>query len=171
MLCRGIAQTEFLDAVFGLEVEHLELGEFIDHGLHLVRDSRLNRYTLGSDLAQVFIDRLRAPESLELRLSERRNCTASPILRLARNGNTIALTNSTDWRSSAFSRTSSCLTTTKGLTFSRPTTSAWRLRFPCSSCYDGCVRSSVKIFGDANTKELFRQVSSRVTACRVRSSI
>jgi len=62
----GIAQTEFLDAVLGLKAEHLELGKFIDHGLHLVRDSRLNRYTLGSDLAQVLIGRLRRPESLEL---------------------------------------------------------------------------------------------------------
>jgi hypothetical protein len=62
----GIAQTEFLDAVFGLKAEHLELGKFIDHGLHLVVDSRLNRYTLGSNLAQVLIDRLRTPESLEM---------------------------------------------------------------------------------------------------------
>ena len=28
----GIAQTEFLDAVFGLKAEHLELGKFIDYG-------------------------------------------------------------------------------------------------------------------------------------------
>jgi hypothetical protein len=62
----GIAQTEFLDAVFGLQAEHLELAKFIDHGLHLIRDSRLNRYTLGSNLAQVLVDRLRTPESLEL---------------------------------------------------------------------------------------------------------
>ena len=62
----GIAQTEFLDAVLGLKAEHLELGKFIDHGLRLVRDSRLNRYTLGSDLAQVLIGRLRRTESLEL---------------------------------------------------------------------------------------------------------
>ena len=61
----GIAQTEFLDAVFGLKAEHLELGKFIDHSLHLVVDSRLNRYTLRSNLAQVLVDRLRTPESLE----------------------------------------------------------------------------------------------------------
>jgi hypothetical protein len=62
----GIAQTEFLDAVLGLKAEHLELVQFIDHGLLLVRDSRLNRYTLGSNLVQVLVDRLRTPESLEL---------------------------------------------------------------------------------------------------------
>ncbi|MGA8660412.1 MAG: hypothetical protein WB586_30210 [Chthoniobacterales bacterium] len=62
----GISQTAFLDAVLGLKAEHLELHKFIDHGLHLVRDSRLNRYTLGSNLVQVLIDRLRTPESLEL---------------------------------------------------------------------------------------------------------
>jgi hypothetical protein len=62
----GIAQTEFLDAVFGLKAEHLELDKFIDYSLQLVRDSRLNRYTLGSNLAQVLVDRLRTPESLEL---------------------------------------------------------------------------------------------------------
>ena len=52
--------------MLGLKAEHLELGKFIDHGLRLVRDSRLNRYTLGSDLAQVLIGRLRRTESLEL---------------------------------------------------------------------------------------------------------
>jgi hypothetical protein len=62
----GIAQTEFLDAVFALKAEHLELVKFIDHGLQLVRDSRLNRYTIGSNLVQVLVDRLRTPESLEL---------------------------------------------------------------------------------------------------------
>src|SRR5262249_52592088 len=40
--------------------------KFIDCGLRLVRDSRLNRYTIGSNLAQVLVDRLRTPESLEL---------------------------------------------------------------------------------------------------------
>ena len=62
----GITQTAFLDAVLGLKVEHLELGKFIDYGLHLVLDSRMNRYTLGSNLLQVLVDRLRTPESLEL---------------------------------------------------------------------------------------------------------
>jgi hypothetical protein len=62
----GITQTAFLDAVLGLKLEHLDLGKFIDHGLRLVADSRLNRYTLGSDLAQILVDRLRTPESLEL---------------------------------------------------------------------------------------------------------
>jgi hypothetical protein len=74
----GIAQTEFLDAVFGLKAEHLELGKFIDHGLHLVRDSRLNRYTLGSDLAQVLIDRLRTPESLELAIERAAQLHSKP---------------------------------------------------------------------------------------------
>jgi hypothetical protein len=42
----GIAQTEFLDAVLGLKAEHLELGKFIDHGLHLVRARGLGRRLL-----------------------------------------------------------------------------------------------------------------------------
>src|SRR6266550_5566506 len=62
----GVTQTAFLDAVLGLKAEHLDTGKFIDHSLRLVVDSRLNRYTLGSDLAQVLVDRLRTPESLEL---------------------------------------------------------------------------------------------------------
>jgi hypothetical protein len=74
----GIAQTEFLDAVLGLKAEHLELGNFIDHGLHLVRDSRLNRYTLGSDLAKVLIDRLRRPESLELAIERAAQLRSEP---------------------------------------------------------------------------------------------
>jgi len=75
----GIAQTEFLDAVFGLKAEHLELGKFIDYGLHLVRDSRLNRYTLGSNLAQVLVDRLRTPESLELAIERAAQLHRKPV--------------------------------------------------------------------------------------------
>jgi len=62
----GITQTAFLDAVLALKAEHLELDKFICHGLNLVISSRLNRYTLGSNLVHVLVDRLRTPESLEL---------------------------------------------------------------------------------------------------------
>jgi hypothetical protein len=74
----GIAQTEFLDAVFALKAEHLELGKFIDDGLQLVRDSRLNRYTIGSNLAQVLVDRLRTPESLELAIERAAQLHSKP---------------------------------------------------------------------------------------------
>ena len=47
----GITQTEFLDAVLGLKLEHLELREFIGQGLRLVIDTKLSRETLGSFLA------------------------------------------------------------------------------------------------------------------------
>jgi len=74
----GIAQTEFLDAVFALKAEHLELGKFIDCGLQLVRDSRLNRYTIGSSLAQVLVDRLRMSESLELAIERAAQLHSKP---------------------------------------------------------------------------------------------
>jgi hypothetical protein len=74
----GIAQTKFLDAVLGLKAEHLELGEFIDHGLRLIRDSRLNRYTLGSKLVQVLVDRLRTPESLEIAIERAAQLHSKP---------------------------------------------------------------------------------------------
>jgi hypothetical protein len=74
----GIAQTEFLDAVLGLKAEHLELNKFIDHGLHLVRDSTLNRYTLGSSLAEVLVNRLRQPESLELAIERAAQLHSEP---------------------------------------------------------------------------------------------
>ena len=74
----GIAQTEFLDAVLGLKALHLELGEFIDQGLVLIRDSRLNRYTLGSNLVQVLVDRLRTPESLEMAIERAAQLISDP---------------------------------------------------------------------------------------------
>jgi hypothetical protein len=74
----GITQTAFLDAVLGLKVEHLESGKFIDYGLHLVLDSRLNRYTRGSNLVQVLVDRLRTPESLELAIERAAQLHSGP---------------------------------------------------------------------------------------------
>ena len=74
----GITQTAFLDAVLGLEGEHLHLEKFIDYSLHLVVDSRLNRYTLGSSLGQVLVDRLRAPASLELAIERAAQLYSGP---------------------------------------------------------------------------------------------
>jgi hypothetical protein len=74
----GIAQTQFLDAVLGLKAEHLALGEFIDHGLRLIRTSRLNRYTLGYNLVQVLVDRLRTPESLEMAIERAAELYSKP---------------------------------------------------------------------------------------------
>ena len=73
-----IAQTEFLDAVLGLKALHLELGEFIAYSLRLIRDSRLNRYTLGSNLVQVLVDRLRTPESLEMAIERAAQLISDP---------------------------------------------------------------------------------------------
>ena len=50
--------------MFALKAEHLELGKFIDGGLQLVRDSRLNRYTIGSNLATVLFTGPASQESL-----------------------------------------------------------------------------------------------------------
>lgn len=74
----GIEQTDFLDAVLGLKAEHLQLREFIEQGLRLVLDSRLNRDTLGSSLAQVLINRLRTPESLEQAIEQAAQLHAQP---------------------------------------------------------------------------------------------
>jgi hypothetical protein len=74
----GIAQTDFLDAVLGLKGEHLQLREFIEQGLRLVMDSRLNRETVGSDLAQALVDRLRTPESLEQAIEQAAQLHAQP---------------------------------------------------------------------------------------------
>ena len=59
-------------------MEHLDVGKFIDHGLRLVADSRLNRYTLGSNLAQVLVDRLRTPESLEIAIERAAQLHSKP---------------------------------------------------------------------------------------------
>jgi hypothetical protein len=74
----GIAQTEFLDAVLGLKAEHLELREFIGQGLRLVASSRLSRETIGASLAQVLINRLRTPESLEQAIEQAAALYAQP---------------------------------------------------------------------------------------------
>ena len=74
----GISQTEFFDAVLGLKAEHLELGKFIYYSLRLIRDSRLNRYSLGSNLVQVLVDRLRTPESLEMAIQRAAQWISNP---------------------------------------------------------------------------------------------
>ena len=167
----GIAQTEFLDAVLGLKAEHLELGKFIDHGLRLVRDSRLNRYTLGSDLAQVLIGRLRRTESLELaiervvQLLNEPEPAPGPKEEYHRSDgrNTLA-----EFGLLAYVKLSDYDT---AIDFFKTQYVDRDTEVSLLSCCNGCVRSSAKIFGSANMKELSRQVSSRATVCQKRTAI
>ncbi len=52
--------------MLGLKAEHLNLDKFVDHGLQHVRNSRLAGDTLGSELVEVLVGKLRTPEALKL---------------------------------------------------------------------------------------------------------
>jgi hypothetical protein len=58
----GIPQTEFFDRVLKLNHAYMDKGAFVEQGINLVINNYLNRYTLYSELMEIYIRYLPIPD-------------------------------------------------------------------------------------------------------------